>query len=238
MSWNDRNENISFKKYPTWDISNKGKVYIYTSKEIDILRKMKDTSYTLQNFAEMFKRDLSGILIKLDRLDVIDVHDSKQKLADNIDKIKDLTYYELRKRIDYIINFKPYNKEKFENYAKINTSVLRENVISVNKPTTTILKEQKMSYRKTIIVELFDDSPGLDVEFSKVFSVETVTESQEANLIIQEVMLDTEKNVVAEAIAKHNKLRLTKTDESILKNTGNEIFLREVKIKDLRWNIR
>jgi len=239
MNYYNKQATVSCKKTPDWDISNKGKVY--TSNEIEQMQSMPQNGNTIQVFALAFKRDLSGILVKLDRLGVLKVHENRQKLADNIDEIKYLTYFKLQNKIDSILGVSKVDSLK--NNIDVNESFTVKALENIEKSTinnnlTTGKKEQKMSHRRTVTVELFDDSQGLDVEFSRVFSAETVTESQDQNLIIQQLMLDAEANLVGEAIKKHNALRLKKVDEAILKNTGNKVMLREVKIKDLRWSIK
>ena len=101
------------------------------------------------------------------------------------------------------------------------------------------LNDQKgninMTTRKTVTVELFDDSKGLDAVDSLVFSEKITTDLAEDNMIIQQILLEGE---VAAAIEIHNSFRVDMLDESILASSGNQVNLREVKLKDLRWNVK
>jgi hypothetical protein len=70
---------------------------------------------------------------------------------------------------------------------------------------------------------------------SLVFSEKITTDLAEDNMIIQQILLEGE---VAAAIEIHNSFRVDMLDESILASSGNQVNLREVKLKDLRWNVK
>lgn len=95
-------------------------------------------------------------------------------------------------------------------------------------------EENKMSERKTVIVELFDDSVGIDAEDSLVFSTTLVSDLNREQIIHHVLM---EENV-AESLAEHNEYRSDQINEDILNRTGNEVNLKPVKLKELRWVVR
>jgi len=118
--------------------------------------------------------------------------------------------------------------QKYSNYCNADTEV---SDINLNNQKGNI----NMTTRKTVTVELFDDSKGLDAVDSLVFSEKITTDLAEDNMIIQQILLEGE---VAAAIEIHNSFRVDMLDESILASSGNEVNLREVKLRDLRWNVK
>lgn len=107
-----------------------------------------------------------------------------------------------------------------------------KDILSTNQQENDNMTIQ--TQRRTATVELFDDSPGLAAADALVATCKVVTEdSDEAT--IRQVLL--EKNFQW-ALEKHNIKRAGLLDEDILRRTGNEVNLRPVKLKDLRWSIK
>lgn len=86
--------------------------------------------------------------------------------------------------------------------------------------------------RRVVTVMLMDDDKGLDVSDSLVCKFKNIVTEDSDNTVIQEVIMD---NDIAAAINKHNNIRLQTVDVDILQRTGNEVKLRPVKLKNLRW---
>lgn len=86
--------------------------------------------------------------------------------------------------------------------------------------------------RRVVTVMLMDDDKGLDVADSLVCKFKNIVTEDSDSTVIQEVIMD---NDISAAISKHNNNRLQTIDVDILQRTGNEVKLRPVKLKNLRW---
>lgn len=91
-----------------------------------------------------------------------------------------------------------------------------------------------MTQRTTVTVELWDDSKGIEAQDSLVYSTNMITADSD-QVVIQQVLL--EKNV-KKHLERHNDHRTDMLNQDILERTGNEVYLREVKLKDLRWSVK
>jgi len=231
-------QNLTITEEATWDTSNKGSLYTTTDKYY--LENFISSNRTLKELAIRLKRDISGVILKLSNLKQLDLHESHQYILNNINLIENISGKELQKIINTVLIFSDnLSDEKYSeltNFSPFSNS-LPFNGKSCTQPTNTI-KGNTMSQRRTAIVELFDDSKGLDVYQSRILSVDVITEFNDDSSIIQEVLLDNDMYDVKALLAEHNQTRLKTVDEHILKNTGNEVMLREVKLADLRWVVR
>jgi hypothetical protein len=100
------------------------------------------------------------------------------------------------------------------------------------------LKEEnnmQHTQRRTVEVELFDDDKGLPVEMALVAGFEDVVTEEDDDATIREVLMTQDIN---KALEDHNALRSEQVNEEILARTGNEVMLRPVKLKDLRWKVK
>lgn len=86
--------------------------------------------------------------------------------------------------------------------------------------------------RRVVNVKLLDNDSGLPVENSLVAQFDNIVTEDSNDVVVQEILLN--KNI-ADSIAKHNQKRVEQTDLEILKRTGNDVKLRQVKLKDLTW---
>lgn len=86
--------------------------------------------------------------------------------------------------------------------------------------------------RRVVTVMLMDDDKGLDVADSLVCKFKNIVTEDSDNTVIQEVIMD---NDISSALSKHNTKRQQTVDVDILQRTGNEVKLRPVKLKNLRW---
>jgi hypothetical protein len=229
----------------TWNITRNGQVY--TQIELNFL---KDHTHckSLKNLAESLKRKVSAIASKLEKMGILNFNSGFQTNWNTIHKYQsELSIYNLQKNLDRntdsFSDKETSSWERYNNEVKIHVSN-EETYISDTKIVDgsyslklNNTKEQKMK-RRTVIVELFDDNQGLDVKHSRVLCEEVVTESDNDNSIIQQMLLESGSDSVGKAIKDHNLLRSETVDEKILQNTGNKVMLREVKIEDLRWSIR
>jgi hypothetical protein len=88
--------------------------------------------------------------------------------------------------------------------------------------------------RRVVTVRLFDDDPGLPVDNCLVAEYSSVVTEDNDQVTIQQVLLD---YGVAEDIRIHNDTRAEVVNESILQNTGREVMLRPIRLKDLRIEV-
>lgn len=95
-------------------------------------------------------------------------------------------------------------------------------------------EEPKMTQRNKVKVTLIDNDQALDVVHSLVFETEMLTDTTNRETILMEVMVSED---IKAAIVEHNKVRSKQLDLSILKNTGREVMLRPIKLRDLTWTI-
>lgn len=106
--------------------------------------------------------------------------------------------------------------------------------------TVLSIENQEANMAKTtrnlVRVVLIDQDAGLDVAKSLVKDFGTfVSEGSESELI-NEILMDTKHNVES-VLRGHNAARAKEVDLDILQRTGNEVKLREVKLKDLTWKV-
>jgi hypothetical protein len=88
--------------------------------------------------------------------------------------------------------------------------------------------------RRVVTVRLFDDDPGLPVDNCLVGEYTGIVTEDNDQVTIQQVLLD---YGVAEEIDIHNKIRAEVVNGSILQNTGREVMLRPIRLKDLRIEV-
>lgn len=93
--------------------------------------------------------------------------------------------------------------------------------------------EKTMTQRKTVKVELFDDSVGILAADSLVYTTEEVSDLSNQQIIHEVLMM----GEVADHLNDHNDLRSLLVNEDILQRTGREVMLKPVRLKDLRWVI-
>ncbi len=91
-----------------------------------------------------------------------------------------------------------------------------------------------MTQRNKVKVTLIDNDQALDVAHSMVFETEMLTDTTHRETILMDVMVSED---IKGAIVEHNKLRSKQLDLAILKNTGREVMLRPIKLRDLTWTI-
>lgn len=89
--------------------------------------------------------------------------------------------------------------------------------------------------RRTVTLTLIDDDTSLDVSEAVVGTYPNIIVEDDIATVINQICLDGE---VAKAIANHNVKRSKAIDLHILKNTGKEVGLQPVKLKDLRWEVK
>jgi hypothetical protein len=122
-----------------------------------------------------------------------------------------------------------WNKVDTVAASQMSASAITSDKINFNKTGVNIMTE-----RRTVVVELFDDSKGVKAESSLVFSTEVVTDLTKEQ-VIHEVLMSGE---VSEDLDAHNEMRQGQVNEDILERTGNEVFLKPAQLKDLRWVVR
>ena len=93
--------------------------------------------------------------------------------------------------------------------------------------------EKTMTQRKTVKVELFDDSVGILAADSLVYTTEEVSDLSNQQIVHEVLMM----GEVADHLNDHNDLRSMMVNEDILQRTGREVMLKPVRLKDLRWVI-
>lgn len=122
--------------------------------------------------------------------------------------------------------------QKVEVDTTLNTC---NNTISNNTGDKDMANLGSSNTRRVVTVNLWDDDGGLPVELALVAQYTNVVTEDDDQTTIQQVIMDKD---VAKAIGEHNEGRAATVDEAILKQTGNEVQLRPIKLKDLRWEVR
>lgn len=123
--------------------------------------------------------------------------------------------------------------------SKINSNtVLAYAQLTQDKSDTTNYNlkdkgEKTMTQRKTVKVELFDDSVGISAAESLVYTARLVSDLSNQQIIYEVLM----RGEVADNLEGHNEFRSEMVNEDILQRTGREVMLRPVRLKDLRWVI-
>ena len=95
--------------------------------------------------------------------------------------------------------------------------------------------EKTMMQRRTVTVELYDDDKGLPVEQSLVARCSNVVTEDNDEVTIREVLMG---GLIKEKLEAHNNKRVKVINEEILNRTGQEVPLRPIKLKDLRWVVK
>lgn len=88
--------------------------------------------------------------------------------------------------------------------------------------------------RRVVNVKFFDEDAGLDVADSLVAFYDNVVTQDSDESTVRELLMNLD---VAAKIEAHNKVRAKTVDLEILRNTGNEVTLRPIKLKDLRIEV-
>ncbi len=88
--------------------------------------------------------------------------------------------------------------------------------------------------RSIVNVILIDEDANLPVEKALVAKYKNIITEDTTTVVIQQIMIDED---VKGAIDKHNKVRTETVNQEVLENTGNEVMLRPVTIKDLTWKV-
>jgi hypothetical protein len=121
---------------------------------------------------------------------------------------------------------------------KVITGTISNSVSGVNITENPVFNNTtgvtNMTRRATVTVELWDDSKGIESQDSLVYSTDMISSDFDI-VVIQQVLL--EKNV-KKHLDRHNDKRTELVNQDILERTGNEVYLREVKLKDLRWSVK
>jgi len=114
-----------------------------------------------------------------------------------------------------------------------------QTVIHMYEGNTPINKtgESKMTTRRTVTVNLYDDSKGIKDEVANVYSTDEVTSETSSERIIQQLLFN-ESHEISQAISDHNEYRVEQVDLDILQRTGIHVTLRPLEFKDLRWEIK
>lgn len=102
---------------------------------------------------------------------------------------------------------------------------------SGNNATTNVGDVNIMSNQNRVVsVKFFDDDAGLKAENSLVASYEITTRANDAMTVNKLLM----REDIAGDIDTHNAVRASTVDATILKNTGNRVFLQPIDFEDLR----
>lgn len=115
-----------------------------------------------------------------------------------------------------------------QRHAPLNMSEFLGNTQSTTKG------ENKMSNLRTLNLTLVDNHPDLKAAEKIVFQQLNYVTEHTDDQTIQQVLMTGD---VESALAKHNKKRAGVVDKSILRNTGRDVFLDEVEIWDLSWQV-
>lgn len=103
-------------------------------------------------------------------------------------------------------------------------------------------KQEESKMRRVVKIEVFDDDKGLPVELSLVGVFNEVVTEDDNDSAIREVLMsggeyEPDELSMSELLQAHNSLREQTINEDILNRTGNEVMLRGIKLKDLRFKV-
>ncbi len=84
---------------------------------------------------------------------------------------------------------------------------------------------------------MIDNDPALDVQHSVVAQFDNIVTEDTNDVLIQEILMNPEFDVAGK-IQEHNDVRAEQVDLSILKSTGNQVYLLPVKLKQLTWLVK
>jgi hypothetical protein len=104
----------------------------------------------------------------------------------------------------------------------------------LNQPTNKEEDNMSNTTRRVVTVTLMDDDKGLDVADSLVCKFKNIVTEDDNQTVIQEVIMEKD---IAKALKEHNEKRVQTVDLDILSRTGNTVYLRPVKLKNLRWEV-
>lgn len=117
-------------------------------------------------------------------------------------------------------------------YGYLDTSADRaERPTTINKQQ----KESNMGTRRQVVIKAFDDDSALDVENSLVFTSGIVLTDDTDENTVREVLA---MGGVLKALTDHNKVRSETVNLNILERTGQEVKLRPIKVKNLRFVVQ
>lgn len=92
-----------------------------------------------------------------------------------------------------------------------------------------------MTERTVMTLVLIDEDQNLPVENSLVHKFEDILTEDSVEVTIQQILVD---NDIKGILSKHNRTRVSTIDKSILKRTGNKVYLDPITIKDLSWKVK
>lgn len=103
----------------------------------------------------------------------------------------------------------------------------------LNQPTNSIKETPMSQARRVVNITLMDnDSAILEASDALVKTWKDIVTQDDDATTIQELIMTKD---VAGAVKAHNASRMNMVDETILNNTGNEVKLRAIKLKDLNF---
>lgn len=91
-----------------------------------------------------------------------------------------------------------------------------------------------MSKLRTLNLTLIDNHPDLKGKEKIVFQTLNYVTEHNDDQTKQQILMSGD---VAKALKAHNKNRVCVVDRAILRNTGRDVFLEEVEIFDLEWQV-
>lgn len=91
-----------------------------------------------------------------------------------------------------------------------------------------------MSKLRTLNLTLIDNHPDLKGKEKIVFQTLNYVTEHNDDQTKQQILMSGD---VAKALKEHNKSRVCVVDRAILRNTGRDVFLEEVEIFDLEWQV-
>lgn len=196
---------------------------------------------SIASLAKLLERKQSGVLCKLHQLEAIKLQGfeclDKNSILDFNSACwgnktrEDLMSYEVEKPVEGFSLKKP---------TSISNKSIDRPETQCNNTNSTNKEENKM--RRVVAVNVFDDDKGLPAELSLVASFKDITTEDDNESVIREVLMEGQSYepdglTMAELLDTHNICRNNTTDEAILHRTGNEVMLRDIKLKDLRFEV-
>ena len=239
---------------------------IYSEFDIDCLKRVvaQEEGDSLYETARRLGRQTSAVFFKMKSLGLIKTHGyGTTLLTSYLSKFQDVPVFNLQMAIDEFLRDEVgYDVGVSETTHKDNPLLSSESVVvgvpisrlppqwwgtwnynpnnSISGGNTNNINktgESKMTTRRTVTVNLYDDSKGIKDEVANVYSTDEVTSETSSERIIQQLLFN-ESHEISQAISDHNEYRVEQVDLDILQRTGIHVTLRPLEFKDLRWEIK
>lgn len=103
------------------------------------------------------------------------------------------------------------------------------------KENPNLNKTEEKTMRRVVTVKLINPNTAIEADMSLVGNFGEYVTDDSNDVLIQEIIMEGD---VQDLLDLHNNYLTETVDQSILKATGQEVMLRPVRLKDLKWIIK